>query len=266
MPGPASLVGPEDRARAGLDRPRGRLRGIRLRPPCPAHPRQHRGHPRPRRGQGRQGHHVDVGAARPREDRGARRAGRLHRRRRQRRRPRGALARRTPSTRCPRRRPSPTPPAAPRTSRRRARRCPRARTPKPRPRRRRAPDGDHAHAHPQRLLGRPEVVDARHLQAPRRLPRPRQGARHGAGGDHPGRQGLLAARPWRRRVPHRHEVVVHGPAGRRPPLPRRQRRRVRAGHLQGRPADDGQPARAHRGRRDQLVRHRLRARLHLPAR
>ena len=119
---------------------------------------------------------------------------------------------------------------------------------------------------PQRLLGRPEVVDARHLQAPRRLPRPRQGARHGAGGDHPGRQGLLAARPRRRRVPHRHEVVVHGPAGRRPPLPRRQRRRVRAGHLQGRPADDGQPARAHRGRRDQLVRHRLRARLHLPAR
>ena len=31
------------------------------------------------------------------------------------------------------------------------------------------------------------------------------------------------------------------PAGRRPALPRRQRRRVRAGHLQGHPADDGQP-------------------------
>ena len=40
------------------------------------------------------------------------------------------------------------------------------------------------------------------------------------------------------------------PAGRRQAaLPRRQRRRVRAGHLQGHPADDGQPARADRGRR-----------------
>ena len=40
------------------------------------------------------------------------------------------------------------------------------------------------------------------------------------------------------------------PAGRRQAaLPRRQRRRVRAGHLQGHPADDGQPARAGRGRR-----------------
>ena len=35
--------------------------------------------------------------------------------------------------------------------------------------------------------------------------------------------------------------------GRQAALPRRQRRRVRAGHLQGHPADDGQPARPDRG-------------------
>ena len=37
-------------------------------------------------------------------------------------------------------------------------------------------------------------------------------------------------------------------------VPRRQRRRVRAGHLQGHPADDGQPAHAGRGRDHQLLR------------
>ena len=62
--------------------------------------------------------------------------------------------------------------------------------PRRRPRRR-APDGDDAHADPQRLLGRPEVLDPRHLHAPRRLPGPRQGAGHGAGRHHRGRQGLL---------------------------------------------------------------------------
>ena len=62
--------------------------------------------------------------------------------------------------------------------------------------------------------------------------------RHRAG------QGLRPARPRRRRLPDRHEVGVH-PAGRRQAaLPRGQRRRVRAGHLQGHPAHDGQPARA----------------------
>ena len=71
---------------------------------------------------------------------------------------------------------------------------------------------------------------------------------HDARRGHPARQGLRAARPRRRRLPHRHEVGLH-PAGRRQAaLPRGQRRRVRAGHLQGHPADDGQPARAGRGR------------------
>ena len=64
----------------------------------------------------------------------------------------------------------------------------------------------------------------------------------------PDDQGLRSARPWRRRLPHRHEVGLPAPAGRRPPLPRRQRRRVRAGHLQGHPADDGGAAVPHRGR------------------
>ena len=82
----------------------------------------------------------------------------------------------------------------------------------------------------------------------------------------PARQGLRAARPRRRRLPHRDEVGVH-PAGRRQAaLPGRQRRRVRAGHLQGHPADDRQPARAHRGRRHRLLRDPGVARLHLPAR
>ena len=40
----------------------------------------------------------------------------------------------------------------------------------------------------------------------------------------------------------------------KPEVPRRQRGRVRAGHLQGHPADDGQPAHPRRGRDHQLLR------------
>ena len=71
-------------------------------------------------------------------------------------------------------------------------------------------------------------------------------------------QGLRPARPRRRRLPDRHEVGLH-PAGRRQAaLPGGQRRRVRAGHLQGHPADDGQPAHAGRGR-DHHARYAIRA-------
>ena len=46
-------------------------------------------------------------------------------------------------------------------------------------------------------------------------------------------------------------------------VPRGQRRRVRAGHLQGHPADDGQPAHAGRGRDHQLLRDPRQPRVHL---
>ena len=51
-----------------------------------------------------------------------------------------------------------------------------------------------------------------------------------------------------------------------PPLPRGQRRRVRAGHLQGRPRAHGQSARPHRRHGDLPARRRRQPRLRLPAR
>ena len=75
-----------------------------------------------------------------------------------------------------------------------------------------------------------------------------------------------ASGSWRRRLPDRNEVVLHEPARRWRALPGRQRRRVRAGHLQRHPAHDGQPACPHRGRRDLRLRDRLLARLRLSAR
>ena len=47
------------------------------------------------------------------------------------------------------------------------------------------------------------------------------------------RQDLALARPRRRRLPHRHEVGVHARRRRRAQVHRVQRRRGRAGHLQG---------------------------------
>ena len=76
-------------------------------------------------------------------------------------------------------------------------------------------------------------------------------------------QGLRPARPRRRGLPDRHEVELH-PAGQpEAEVPRRQRRRVRAGHLQGHPADDGQPAHADRGRDHQPLRDPRQHRVHL---
>ena len=70
------------------------------------------------------------------------------------------------------------------------------------------------------------------------------------------------ARPRRRRLPDRHEVEVRRQEG-RAPLHRLQRRRERAGHLQGPPADGAQPAPADRRVRDRLLRDRREGRLHL---
>ena len=66
------------------------------------------------------------------------------------------------------------------------------------------------------------------------------------------------ARPRRRRLPGRHEVGLL-PAGRVAALPRRQRRRERAGHVQGPHAHGARSAPAHRGRAHRLLRGRRRA-------
>ena len=94
-----------------------------------------------------------------------------------------------------------------------------------------------------------------------------QGAAHRAG-DGPRRrrrpgEGRRAARPRRRGLPDGHEVGVH-PAGQpEAQVPRGQRRRVRAGHLQGHPADDGLAAHPRRGRDHLGLRHPLPHRVHL---
>jgi len=88
--------------------------------------------------------------------------------------------------------------------------------------------------------------------------RPRQEAR----GDHRHRQGLGASRTRRRGFPDRPEVAVRRQEN-SPPLHRLQRRRKRAGHVQGSPAHRAQSASAHRGLRHRLLRHRRESRLHL---
>ena len=83
---------------------------------------------------------------------------------------------------------------------------------------------------------------------------------------HPDAQGLGPARPRRRGLPDRAEVGLH-PAGRRQAaLPGGQRRRVRAGRLQGHAHAAGQPAGADRGHRHRRLRDPGRAGLHLRAR
>ena len=89
-----------------------------------------------------------------------------------------------------------------------------------------------------------------------------EGARADAGRGHRDGQGVGAARPRRRRLSDRHEVAVRRQEG-RAALHRLQRRRERAGHVQGSPADGAQPAPADRGVRDRLLRHRREGRLHL---
>ena len=79
-----------------------------------------------------------------------------------------------------------------------------------------------------------------------------------------GGQGVGAARPRRRRIPHRHEVVV--PAGRRgTPLPRRELRRGRAVDVQGPDAGRARPPPAGRGHRHRQLRPQRSPRLRLRA-
>ena len=76
-------------------------------------------------------------------------------------------------------------------------------------------------------------------------------------------QGVGPARPRRRRLPDRPQVAVRRQEIAEPEVHRLQRRRERAGHVQGSPADGAQPAPADRGVPHRLLRHRLEGGLHL---
>ena len=130
-------------------------------------------------------------------------------------------------------------------------------------RRGRTPDGRPADAGPHRQLGRRACLDPRRLPAARRVRLAAPGRRHRS---RPGRrrgQGLGPARAWRRGLPDRDEVGVPAAARREAPLPAGQRRRVRAGHVQGHPADAGEPAHPARGRHRVGLRDPGAARVHL---
>ena len=99
------------------------------------------------------------------------------------------------------------------------------------------------------------------LRAPRRLPVAAQGA-----DDDPEevleRLRLGHPRPRRRRLPDRPQDLVPAPR-RHGQVPRLQRRRVRAGHVQGPRADAEEPAHADRGDRHRRLRGPGSPRLHL---
>ena len=61
-------------------------------------------------------------------------------------------------------------------------------------------------------------LEAARREGARRLGRHRRYSRPRAGCDHRGDEDLRHARPWRRRFPDRHEMVVHAQAERRPPV------------------------------------------------
>ncbi len=96
-------------------------------------------------------------------------------------------------------------------------------------------------------------ADARRLPAPRRLRGPARGfpSLH-AREPHRRGQDQRAAGPRWRRLPHRHQVGVPS-QGCLPALPLLQRRRVRAGLLQGPAADRREPPPAHRGAADRRL-------------
>ncbi|CAA9308042.1 MAG: NAD-dependent formate dehydrogenase gamma subunit, partial [uncultured Gemmatimonadaceae bacterium] len=107
---------------------------------------------------------------------------------------------------------------------------------------------------------------------PRRVPRvgrlPGAAARlrPGPRGGDPRDHRLEADGARRRGVPDRAQVGGGGAAAGAAALPHLQRRRERARDVQGPRAHGGRPVRPRRGDDDRGVRHRVRARLHLPAR
>ena len=106
----------------------------------------------------------------------------------------------------------------------------------------------------------------RQLSLRRRLRGAAPGVRAGAGRRDPRGHRVEAARPRRRGLPDRAQVGRRRPQPGAAALPGLQRRRVRAGHLQGPDRDRERPVRADRGADDRRPGDRLRARLHLPAR
>lgn len=99
-------------------------------------------------------------------------------------------------------------------------------------------------------------VVPRRLSRPRRLHRPAPGLRARPRRSHPRGHRLRPGRAWRCRLPHRPQMAGHGVPARPAPLPGVQRRRVRAGHLQGPRDPGGRPVRAGGGDDDRRVRDR----------
>ena len=114
-----------------------------------------------------------------------------------------------------------------------------------------------------RELGERAGLEAQQLRRPGRLRGVAHRARHEAGGRGHRGQGLGPPWPRRRRLPDRDEVELHPPGQPEAQVPGGQRRRVRAGYLQGHPADDGLAAHPGRGRDHRRVRHPRQLRLHL---
>ena len=115
-----------------------------------------------------------------------------------------------------------------------------------------------------RLLRRVGVVDP---AEPRRLPRARRLRRRCGARSSSGRRGVIRevtesklVGPRRRRVPDGPQVGGRRAAARAPALPGLQRRRVRAGDVQGPGADGGRSVRADRGDDDRRLRDGRRAR------
>ena len=115
-----------------------------------------------------------------------------------------------------------------------------------------------------RRPGRPD--ERRQLSRARRLRGPARRAGDGRAGRAARGHRRQAARARRRRVPDRPQVGGRGRPPDPPALPDLQRRRVRARDVQGPRAPRARPVLRHRVDDDRGLRHRLRARLPLPAR
>ncbi len=99
-------------------------------------------------------------------------------------------------------------------------------------------DGTNSH----QIRPRAEQLHARVLAEAPGVRGPEEGARHEAGRGHRARQGVGPARPRRRRLSDRPQVAVRPQGHAAAEVHLLQRRRERAGHVQGPRADGAQPA------------------------